>query len=106
MKLIEFIIIFEFIMLGFILVISHILNNLEGIVNMKLLNGSEKKVAMETYIYGFIIGFFYALVMAVFTIILPIKAAFVFDLVTTLIGFIIVVYGCKIINDYYEFDNK
>ena len=61
---------------------------------------------METYIYGFIIGFFYALVMAVFTIILPIKVAFVFDIVTTLIGFILVVYGCKIINEYYEFDNK
>ena len=30
---------------------------MEGIVNMKLLNGSEKKVAMQTYIYGFIIGF-------------------------------------------------
>lgn len=99
-------IIFGLFLIGFILVISHILNKLEGIVNMKLLNGSEKKVAMETYIYGFIIGFFYALVMAVFTIILPIKVAFVFDLVTTLIGFIIVVYGCKLINDYYELDNK
>ena len=79
---------------------------MEEIENMKLLNGSEKKVAMETYICGFIIGFFYALVMAVFTIILPIKVAFVFDIVTTLIGFILVVYGCKIINEYYEFDNK
>ena len=79
---------------------------MEGIVNMKLLNGSEKKVAMETYICGFIIGFFYALVMAVFTIILPIKVAFVFDIVTTMIGFVLVVYGCKMINDYYEFDNK
>ena len=73
---------------------------------MKLLNGSEKKVAMETYICGFIIGFFYALVMAVFTIILPIKVAFVFDIVTTMIGFVLVVYGCKMIDDYYEFDNK
>ena len=73
---------------------------------MKLLNGSENKVAMETYIYGFIIGFFYALVMAVFTIILPIKVAFVFDIVTTMIGFVLVVYGCKMIDDYYEFDNK
>ena len=63
-------IIFGLFLIGFILVISHILNKLEDIVNMKLLNGSEKKVAMETYIYGFIIGFFYALVMAVFTIIL------------------------------------
>ena len=79
---------------------------MEGIANMKLLNGSETKVAMETYICGFIIGFFYALVMAVFTIILPIKVAFVFDIVTTLIGFVLVVYGCKIINEYYEFDNK
>lgn len=70
---------------------------------MKLLNGSEKKVAMETYICGFIIGFFYALVMAVFTIILPIKVAFVFDIVTTMIGFVLVVYGCKMINDYYDF---
>ena len=73
---------------------------------MKLLNGSEKKVAMETYICGFIIGFFYALVMAVFTIILPIKVAFVFDIVTTLIGFVLVVYGCKMINDYYEFNER
>ena len=104
MKLIEFIIIFDFIILGFIIGLS--LTKMEGIVNMKLLNGSENKVAMETYIYGFIIGFFYALVMAVFTIILPIKVAFVFDIVTTLIGFILVVYGCKIINEYYEFDNK
>ena len=93
-------------LIGFIVLTSHILNKLEGIENMKLLNGSEKKVAMETYIYGFIIGFFYALVMAVFTIILPIKVAFVFDIVTTVIGFIIVVYGCKLINDYYKFDNK
>lgn len=93
-------------LIGFIVLTSHILNKLEGIENMKLLNGSEKKVAMETYIYGFIIGFFYALVMAVFTIILPIKVAFVFDIVTTMIGFVLVVYGCKIINDYYEFDNK
>ena len=76
---------------------------MEGIENMKLLNGSEKKVAMETYIYGFIIGFFYALVMAVFTIILPIKVAFVFDIVTTMIGFVLVVYGCRLINDYYDF---
>ena len=73
---------------------------------MKLLNGSEKKVAMETYIYGFVFGFFYALVMAVFTIILPIKVAFVFDIVTTMIGFVLVIYGCKMIDDYYEFDNK
>lgn len=86
-----------------ILVISDTLNKLEGIENMKLLNGSEKKVAMETYIYGFIIGFFYALVMAVFTIILPIKVAFVFDIVTTMIGFVLVVYGCRLINDYYDF---
>ena len=99
-------IIFGLFFFFFILVISHILNKLEGIVNMKLLNGSEKKVAMQTYIYGFIIGFFYALVMAVFTIILPIKVAFVFDIVTTMIGFVLVVYGCKMINDYYEFDNK
>ena len=90
-------------LIGFIVLTSHILNKLEGIENMKLLNGSEKKVAMETYIYGFIIGFFYALVMAVFTIILPIKVAFVFDIVTTMIGFVLVVYGCKMINDYYDF---
>ena len=98
--------IFGLFLIGFILVISDTLNKLEEIINMKLLNGSEKKVAMETYIYGFIIGFFYALVMAVFTIILPIKVAFVFDIVTTMIGFVLVVYGCKMINDYYEFDNK
>lgn len=96
-------IIFGLFLIGFIVLTSHILNKLEGIENMKLLNGSEKKVAMETYIYGFVFGFFYALVMAVFTIILPIKVAFVFDIVTTMIGFVLVVYGCKIINDYYNF---
>ena len=96
-------IIFGLFLIGFIVLTSHILNKLEGIENMKLLNGSEKKVAMETYIYGFVFGFFYALVMAVFTIILPIKVAFVFDIVTTVIGFVLVVYGCKMINDYYDF---
>lgn len=96
-------IIFGLFLIGFIVLTSHILNKLEGIENMKLLNGSEKKVAMETYIYGFVFGFFYALVIAVFTIILPIKVAFVFDIVTTMIGFVLVVYGCKIINDYYNF---
>ena len=103
MSIFWFKIIIGLFIIGFILIISHTLNKLEGIVNMKLLNGSEKKVAMETYIYGFIIGFFYALVMAVFTIILPIKVAFVFDIVTTMIGFVLVVYGCRLINDYYDF---
>ena len=67
-----------------------------------LMNGNENRIAMQTYIYGLVLGFFYALVVAVFTAILPIKVAFIFDLFATIIGFVLVIYGCKSINDYYD----
>ena len=73
MKLIEFIIIFEFIMLGFIIGIS--LTWMEGVINMKPLNDYEEKTDTEicsNYIKRFIVGIFIVLFYIAFVAIINI----------------------------------
>lgn len=64
---------------------------MEGVIIMKSLNDNEEKIDTQTYITLLGAGLFYLIFIAVINTVLPFKIAFICNIATVIVGFILAV---------------